>query len=63
MFHIVRLISVMNLDNKKSSLMDTEETTPLQALEVKDRKYGTNSNETSPNSNVQYLNEPERENI
>ena len=63
MFHIVRLISMMSLDNKKSSLMDSKEATPLQTAEVGERKYGTNSNESSSISNVQYLNEPETENF
>ena len=62
MFHIVRLISIMSLDNDESSFMDTKETTPLQNTEVKEKNYGTNGNESSSFSNVQYLKEPETEN-
>ena len=62
MFHIVRLISIMSLEDKESSLIDTKETTPLQAGEINERGYGTNAVESSSYSNVQYLKEDENEN-
>ena len=53
----------MSLDDKESSLLDTNETTPLQIAEINERVYGTNTIESSSYSNVQYLRESENENI
>ena len=61
MFHIVRLISIMSVDNKDPSFMETIETSPLQAAEVKERNYGTNGIESTSFSEVQYLKEEDNE--